>query len=185
MEVFFDLPNIGELTLEHSFYLLDNSPILFVCTDDIGARYLCSCFQMDEGWVICRVDESTLLDLIDDKLTIREVFEKQHQSNWVVSWNGEEFHMVQDVAEDVFPVEGAYLELAYEKNGEYKECLKEGVHDIKSKVRINTDRNNAPVWKENLDGFDLTMDRLFVKCLPERENEKQTASLSDIFAIAA
>lgn len=185
MEVFFEFPGIGELTVEHLFYLLDNMPILFVCTDRDGNRYLCSCFQMDEGWVIGRVDDSALIDLIDDEITIRKVFEERCQATWVVSWDGEKFRVAQNAPKDVLPVKGALLGLAYEKSGKYKERLKEYVRDIKSKVFIKTCQVGAPVWETGLISDADSKNRLLVGHLIGREEENQTASLSPILAVAA
>lgn len=123
MEVYFEFPEIGELMVEHSFYMLDGEPVLFVCIDSKGNRFLCSCYQMSTNWVIGQVQEKALIALIDDQITIREVFKQYCSLKWNVSWDGTNFILNSDVSDDILPIEGARLELAKEKDGRYKETL--------------------------------------------------------------
>lgn len=119
MEKYFDLPGIGELFIEHQFYELNDEPILFVCKDDSSTRYLCSCCLMYEKWVVAQADEVELIDLMDDKITIRKVFETHIGTAILVSWDGSGFSVEQSVSSDYFPKKGAKLELPYEKEGAY------------------------------------------------------------------
>ena len=121
-DVFFDHPNEGELFLEHSFYLLDGEHILFVCKNVKGDRFLCSCCQMSKKWVIGKTETQTLLDLIDDKITIREVLQKCNPK-WITVWDGKYFAYSTVVPDHVLPKEGELLELPLEKCGAYKEML--------------------------------------------------------------
>ncbi len=125
MESYFDLPRIGELTIEHQFYVLNGEPILFVCKDAKDARYLCSCCLMYEQWVIARTDESALVDLIDDKIAIRNVFESRNSMVILVSWDGNKFDVDTAAPSDLFPKIGAKLELPYERTGSYYTLLKQ------------------------------------------------------------
>ncbi len=120
-EVYFALPELGELTVEHSFYLLDGEPILFVCKNANEQRFLCSCYQMGTGWVIGNVRESDLIDLIDDQISIREVFEHCCAVKFAVSWDENNFVVNPDVSNDILPRKGALLELNNEKSGCYRE----------------------------------------------------------------
>lgn len=122
METYFDHPQEGELSLEHSFYILDGEPILFVCKNGKGDRFLCSCCQMSKKWVIGKTENQTLLDLIDDKITIRETLQRCG-FKWIASWDGKNFVYSADVLDDVLPKEGALLELPLEKCGAYREML--------------------------------------------------------------
>lgn len=124
MDVYFDLPRVGELELDHVFYILDGEPILFVCKDSQGRRYLCSCCLMYEKWVVGRTDELTLINLIDDKITIRDVFEHNCDLKFLVSWDGKEFSLSFDSFDDMLPKVGATLELDWEKTGSYRDALR-------------------------------------------------------------
>lgn len=124
MKKYFDLPHIGELMVEHIFYELNSEPILFVCKGAGDIRYLCSCCLMYENWVIAQTSESTLCKLIDDKITIRDVFEVYNDTVFGVSWDGSKFDIDFDADADWFPQKGAKLELAYERTGAYYSLLK-------------------------------------------------------------
>lgn len=124
METYFNLPHIGELKIEHQFYALNGEPILFVCKDMAGVRYLCSCCRMYEQWVIAQADEAMLVKLIGDEVTIRDVFQMHNGAVILVSWDGERFDVDNSVSADFFPKAGAKLELPYEKGGEYYSQLK-------------------------------------------------------------
>lgn len=122
MESYFNLPRIGELVIEHLFYAVNDEPILFVCKDTGGSRYLCSCCMMYEKWVIAQTDESTLMDLIDDKIAIRDVFESRNSMVVAVSWDGNKFD-VGTASSDFFPRVAATLELPHERNSSYYNLL--------------------------------------------------------------
>lgn len=122
METYFNLPHIGELAIEHLFYEVNDEPILFVCRDTGGFRYLCSCCLMYEQWVIAQTDESTLMDLIDDKIAIRDVFESRNSMVVAVSWDGNKFN-VGTASSDFFPRVAATLELPHERNSSYYNLL--------------------------------------------------------------
>lgn len=125
MEKYFELPSLGDLFLEHTFYSLDGEPVLFVCKDTSELRYLCSCCQMYEEWVVGQISESILLDLIDDKVTIRGVFEDNCDTRFFVTWDGEEFHLDTDCPYDALPKAGAKLELRRAREGTYRKTLEE------------------------------------------------------------
>lgn len=121
--VMFDLPDLGELSLEHTFYILDSEPILFVCTDIKGQRYLCSCCKLYENWVIQQVnDNKTIVDLINNKITIRSVFEQRSSFSALVIWDGNKF-TTESIRQDALPVEGAFLDLDEEKESLYEREL--------------------------------------------------------------
>ena len=122
MKTFFGFPEGGSLTLEHTFYMLGCDHILFVCENANGLRFLCSCYHLGEGWVIGRVEEKILVDLIDDRITIREVFEQHCSPKWHVIWDGETYGFEKDVPEDILPEKGALLELKSESQ-QYRKVL--------------------------------------------------------------
>ena len=66
MNVYFkNIPYVGDMTLEYVFYAYDE-PILFVCTDIQGTRYLCSCCKLSEEWAVAQVTEKALLEMLDE-----------------------------------------------------------------------------------------------------------------------
>ena len=148
MEKYFELPQLGDLFIEHVFYELDDEPILFVCQDTLGMRYLCSCCLMYTEWVVANVSESTLLSLIEDKVSIREVFESS-DTLFFVTWNGAAFTIDGDVPVDAYPLKGAKLELESEKTGPFGEMLKQKVKEKKSlQQAVKTHQMLLPVFKK-------------------------------------
>ena len=124
MDINFDLPHIGKLTTEHVFYHYGYEPILFVCTDKNGIRYLCSCCTLGEVWIVGRTEASVLLDLIDNKITIREVYESPNNPVLFVAWDGKRYSLI-DSSYDHLPLVGAFLELAHERTGTYRKTLEQ------------------------------------------------------------
>ena len=83
------------LILEHVFYEY-SEPILFVCRDHDWNRYLCSCCKLSEEWVLSKVSVSDLLSLVDNKITIRSLFEGNRQDLLVLLWDGQSIYLSQD-----------------------------------------------------------------------------------------
>lgn len=131
MDIYFKLPHIGDLVLEHEFYSLGNDPILFVCKDKADLRYLCSCCHIGDEWVVGQVREENLIDLIDDRVSIRAVFEACDPLFFVV-WNGENFCLKFDIPDEAFPQAGAFLELEEEKEGAFRELVKNAARQRKT-----------------------------------------------------
>lgn len=124
----FFCPEIVMREPEHVFYELDGEPILYVCTDTNGVRCLCSCYQMSRNWIVGQVEEKTLIDMIDDRITIREAFE-HCGTKLCVSWDGNDFVFAPGIPSDALPKAGARLELEWEKTGEYRKMLAEKMVD--------------------------------------------------------
>lgn len=125
MTKYFVLPCMGDLTIEHQFYVLDGQPILFVCKNNENNRYLCSCCRLHEKWVVVQIDKAELIDLIDDKITIREIFETHGDTAILVTWNGTAFSVDSFASAEFFPKEGATLGLPYERIGSYYRSIKQ------------------------------------------------------------
>ena len=122
-EGYYSFPTFGKLTREHIFYQMGIYPILFVCKDEKKNRYLCSCCRLGEEWIISQVSESALIDLIDDKVTIREIFENCDALRLMVKWDGEQFSCTHEIPGDALPEKGALLELNKERTGVYRDVL--------------------------------------------------------------
>lgn len=116
-------PALGKLTREHIFYQMGLYPILFVCKDGNKNRYLCSCCRLGEEWIINQVSENALVAFIEDKITIREVFEDCDGLRLMVKWDGERFSCTHEIPDDMLPEKGALLELKEEQTGEYRDIL--------------------------------------------------------------
>ena len=136
METYFEnTPNIGNLHLEHIFYEY-GEPILFVCCGSNNKRYLCSCCKLSERWILSQVSEEELIQLIDNSISIRSLFEFRTHSLFMVSWDGvalsAEFdNIIPELLPDAKP-----LELPKSETDKYREFLvdqlssKENLKDI-------------------------------------------------------
>lgn len=123
MTSYFVLPSIGKLEIEHVFYQLGIDPVLFVCRDTNGLRYLCSCCTLGEAWVVGQAETADLLDMMNDRITIREVFENRCKSVFLLLWDGEKYSSC-DSLDGCLPQQGAYLELEDDVLNSYREALK-------------------------------------------------------------
>ena len=94
---------------------------------------------MYEQWVVAQTDESTLMDLIDDKIAIRDVFESRSSMVVAVSWDGNKFE-VGAASSDLFPKAAATLELPNEKNSSYYNLLNQ--------------KAQQDMWTQTFEHFD-------------------------------
>lgn len=129
---FQDVPNIGNLKLEYYFYFLSR-PVLFVCTDKNknidGSEnyYLCSCYEMTEklGWLIAGISKKLLLDMINNKISLRDTF-NQCPKKYVATFNAgdksEKIVEVNEFDEDILPVINTYLD---REGNEYNDFISE------------------------------------------------------------
>lgn len=122
MSQFANLPQIGTLTLEHTFYEY-GEPVLFVCTDQAANRYLCSCCRLSEEWLIAKTCPKDLIDVIDDALAFSDIFYSKHSSLFFLTWDGDKFSLSNNVPADAYPDVGSYLELPADTTAEYRNML--------------------------------------------------------------
>ena len=154
MEKIFNLPYVGDLFLEHAFYMLDDEPILFVCKGTGGIRYLCSCCRLYEKWVIGQVTETELIALIDDRVSIRDVFENC-DTKFLIRWDGEKFELDGDVHDNLLPKTGALLELDREKCGAYRRNLVKDRRQWQSiRVAIQESSKVLSAWKQDQEVYE-------------------------------
>ena len=73
---YFDICDIGILTLDKILFEFDNLPILVVCLDTFGTHYFCLCTDsiMEFTWLISKITVNSLIDVIQDKISILDVF---------------------------------------------------------------------------------------------------------------
>lgn len=116
--VFNKLPNIGSLYLEEVLFKYELYDMLFVCVDDKGNRYFCMCTDIIEmySWIICKIDKEKLLDIINNKLKILEVFAESKEKVITADWKFKESDEIEykhvyykDISTDNLPMESFYL----------------------------------------------------------------------------
>ena len=111
---------------EHIFYQLGCDYILFVHKDTNDTRWLCSCCKLGEEWAVCRIATELLLDMIDEKITIREAFETSGNPVYFARWDGMSMTVSDVLPYDALPKTGETLELGPDRTGEYREKLIDG-----------------------------------------------------------
>lgn len=124
---FKNVPVIGDLTLDYIIFE-DECPILFVCKTAKNQLYLCDCCDtyQEQKWLIAPVTVSKLQQMLEDKITIREVFENAEDKCCVATWSRgdicEKYTILsaKHFLKEDLPEKGAYIE---GEEGEYKEYL--------------------------------------------------------------
>lgn len=78
MKYFKGVSEIGDLQLNQVLFEFDKTPILFVCKDEEKRDYLCLCTDMiiEETWMITQISCRGLIDLIEDKISILEAYQR-------------------------------------------------------------------------------------------------------------
>lgn len=94
------------------------TPILFACQDDASNVYICSCHcqnAIKQEWIIAPTTYSQLIDLLTDKLSIKDIFVKDKQSLYIATINAN-IPSAKVVKRDILslhnilPTAGCYME---------------------------------------------------------------------------
>ena len=117
---------INNQNLYGDLILIDNIyPVLFTCVDDLENTYLCSCYFADPSkilWLVTKTDLESVIDLLINKVTIRELFESDELWEICKSKNEEiQVKRIEDCKnfdENAFPAEGEYMDA---DTGEFEE----------------------------------------------------------------
>lgn len=117
---------INNQNLYEDLILIDNIyPVLFTCVDDLENTYLCSCYFADPSkilWLVTKTDLESVIDLLINKVTIRELFEFDELWEICKSKNEEiQVKRIEDCKnfdENAFPAEGEYMDA---DTGEFEE----------------------------------------------------------------
>ena len=75
--LYFDnVPYIGSLFMEQLLFSFEDTPIVFICTDKELSRYLCVCDDIidEESWLIVKVNNTKLLEILNDVSTVLSAF---------------------------------------------------------------------------------------------------------------
>ena len=86
MSEFFEFKEIGKLQIERELFSL-TYPILFTCRSNRGKLYLCVCCQSNatgQKWMIAETTPGVIIDLLTDKITIRDSFFKYHGEKYTI-----------------------------------------------------------------------------------------------------
>ena len=127
---------INNQNLYEDLILIDNIyPVLFTCVDDLENTYLCSCYFADPSkilWLVTKTDLESVIDLLINKVTIRELFESDEL--WMIckSKSKKEIQVKQiadckNFDKNAFPAEGEYMDADEEEFEEEISILKKRI----------------------------------------------------------
>lgn len=77
-EIYFEnVINIGNLYLERVFTRLEDENILFLCKSENDEKYLCLCYEFRFllKWILCKITEQNISELISKAIDIRSAYE--------------------------------------------------------------------------------------------------------------
>lgn len=117
---------INNQNLYEDLILIDDIyPILFTCVDDLENTYLCSCYFADPSktlWLAIKTEPERVINLLNNKVTIRKLFESDELWEICKSKNEEiQVKRIEDCKnfdENAFPAEGEYMDA---DTGEFEE----------------------------------------------------------------
>lgn len=120
--VFKNVRGHGDLMLEFDFLSYDGQPILFICKNEAGGRFLCSCCKLSYEWVITPVTMEEIQKLLDGDITIRDAFMKPNKTIFA-TWTGSALYQSYYIPEDALPEKNFYLTSCAEANRDYRKII--------------------------------------------------------------
>lgn len=83
------IDDVGVLYIDQVFLEFEKIPILFSCVDESDNLYLCLCSEIRkiQRWIISPIDNTLLIDMLKDKITIYEAFINSVESKLVIEYN--------------------------------------------------------------------------------------------------
>ena len=158
---FKNIPQIGNLIMDYIIFE-DSYPVLFVCKSDNNQLYLCDCCDTyyEQRWLIAPVTVQVLQNMLQDKITIREVFEKADGVCCVATWSkgdiNEKYELLEskDFLEEDLPEEGAYIESEEDEYEDYIYLLKyyEPFQSKTSKIMIKSQEEDRVIINKQGNG---------------------------------
>lgn len=132
-----NIKECGKLYIEKVLITFD-IPILFVCSDYEGRKYLCMNIDPDTGeTVIAHTDNTSLIGMLENCVTMETVFRESNDGRiMVVKYdedNGRiitETRKAQNIDADYLPRKGAYFDLSGKEISDYVETLKKQIATV-------------------------------------------------------
>ena len=110
-------------------------PVLFTCVDSLKYTYLCACYFADHSktlWLVTKTEPERLIELLNNKETIREMFESDEL--WMICKSkSKKYIQVIKIADlknfdkNAFPAEGEYMDADAEEFVEEISILKKRI----------------------------------------------------------
>ena len=138
-------------------------PILFTCRDDKEDRYICSCHCADGEkceWIVAPTTCERLIDLLSDKITIRQVFDECENPAFLVTRYADRETpevravAVNELSPSILPTAGYYMEA---EEGEFNEEIAELEEASKTVTLTGTEQYGFSVCSINIKGLCITV----------------------------
>ena len=124
-------------------------PILFTCKNE-GSVYMFICCLVNSTsakWIATKTNYKTLIDLLEDRITIREAFLNGCAEKFIIEYKGLEKNIIcnmvhtNDVPEVLLPTKGEYMEAEDGEFAEEIQLFKSRVMNVE--VNIKPQRNRV------------------------------------------
>ena len=178
---FKNVPDIDSLFMEQVLFSYERIPIVFVCMDNKENRYLCVCDDIidEESWLIVKINNSELLEILKDKTTVLSGFKNKkiiianRKFNQDIKYDVTEYSNISD---DDLPVRDQYLEM--------KSSLKTYIEKIEYEILCTILRLSPSFYDmsdENLDisRVAISINKMFID---EQNNATYSNNNAEDFA---
>lgn len=91
-------------------------PVMFTCKNNNDVYLFICCFVNEEEakWIGTKTDYDTLIDLLENKITIRNAFLSIEEKKMIIEYNGQNvnWHIVdkKDIDKNLLPTDGEYMD---------------------------------------------------------------------------
>lgn len=155
-DVYFkNLDYLGDLNIDYIIFDYEY-PVLFTCLDNKNNLYLCVCCDIrnEQRWIITTINEDTLINMLSDKITIRDAFVIEKFDHYLVKYYGpnkpEECIkvFVSDIPTEDLPMEEEFIEADEGEFDQYIEVLRKRKLIFKYILSLDANENFATEQKK-------------------------------------
>lgn len=178
---FENVPNIDLLFIEQILFSYEYIPIVFVCVDKNKNRYLCVCDDIidEESWLIVKIENAKLLEILNDKDTVLSAFVNQkviianRKFNQDIQYDITEY---SNINKEELPVSDQYLEM--------KDSLKTYIEKIAFEILCTSLKLPPSFYDMSDDNLDISRVVISVKkmSISERYNTFPSNNDTEDFA---
>ncbi len=146
------------LKIDKIFLEFENIPVLFSCTDDSDALFLCLCNEIrkKQRWVIAKISPEDLAKMLEDKITIYEAFQAANEPKFIVDYEptiSQELNVQETSFNDMKPEDLPDKDEFLENQGEFTEYISE-LYSLVSQtiwnITIETSEENCnQIWSDS------------------------------------
>jgi len=168
----FSIDKLGQLMIDKIFFET-NYPILFTCVNEKNDLFLCVCCQNNidaQKWLITRTTAGIIVDMLEDKITLREAFLQYRDVQYVVIddysditiSNGDEEYWNDNSI--YLPDKGEYIEA---EDGEfYEEIRHYTLRNVLDTTSVADSNSTYLYYNVSQQHFEFIIDRCYKSIMP-------------------